>query len=167
MVAMDTVRAETTVSGMAVGESGAAPLRPLPPALFISLEPADRSWLHTRIAQRFDQMLHQGFLNEVRQLRERGDLRPELPSMRCVGYRQAWEWLDAQTSGQPQDLAALRERGIAATRQLAKRQITWLRSMAQRQVVHGDDPQASEQVLRAVDVAWKRMARPGAEDAHG
>ncbi len=164
---MDAGRDETTVSAMPVGEPGAAPLRPLPPALFLSLEPADRSWLHTRIAQRFDQMLDQGFLAEVRQLRDCGDLSPELPSMRCVGYRQAWEWLDAQASGQPQDLTALRERGVAATRQLAKRQITWLRSMPQRQVVHGDDPQASEQVLRAVEAAWELMTRQGTEDGHG
>jgi tRNA dimethylallyltransferase len=162
--AVDTM---STANNMPVGQPGEAPLRPLPPALFISLEPADRSWLHTRIAQRFDQMLDQGFLDEVRQLRERGGLTPELPSMRCVGYRQAWEWLDAQGSSQPQDLAALRERGVAATRQLAKRQITWLRSMAQRQVVHGDDPQASEQVLRAVEAAWTTVTRQGTEDGHG
>ena len=97
------------------------PASATPPLL--SLEPASRAWLHERIARRFTQMLAQGFIDEVRRLRARGDLHPGLPSMRCVGYRQAWEALDAN------ELAALPERGIAATRQLAKRQITWLRSM--------------------------------------
>ena len=102
-----------------------------PPLL--SLEPASRAWLHERIAQRFMQMLDAGFVDEVRALRARGDLHPALPSMRCVGYRQAWEALDAD------DLAALPERGIAATRQLAKRQLTWLRGMAQREVLACDE----------------------------
>ena len=116
----------------------------------ISLEPEDRAWLHARIAQRFDAMLGNGFLDEVRRLRARGDLRPELPSMRCVGYRQAWEWLDAQEARGPDGsppLAELRERGIFATRQLAKRQLTWLRSMPQRRVVACDAPDALQQVL--------------------
>jgi tRNA dimethylallyltransferase len=93
------------------------------PLRLVALEPASRAWLHDRIAQRFDAMLAAGFVDEVRALRARGDLHPDLPAMRCVGYRQAWEALDAG------DLAPLRERGIAATRQLAKRQLTWLRSM--------------------------------------
>jgi tRNA dimethylallyltransferase len=104
----------------------------------ISLEPADRTWLHQRIALRFDQMMVQGFMDEVRRLRARGDLNADLPSMRCVGYRQAWEGLDA---GWPE--AEIRERGIFATRQLAKRQITWLRSMPGRHVVQADDPQGA------------------------
>ena len=106
-----------------------------------SLEPSDRAWLHQRIAQRFDAMLAGGFLDEVRALRARGDLRPDLPSMRCVGYRQAWEALDATAPAgtlTAAQLAALRERGIAATRQLAKRQLTWLRSMPQRRVLAVD-----------------------------
>ena len=113
-----------------------------------SLEPEDRAWLHARIAQRFDAMLADGFLQEVQALRARGDLRPDMPSMRCVGYRQAWEAMDAaapQTGalGAPQ-LAALRERGVAATRQLAKRQLTWLRSMPQRHVITvGDNSRPS------------------------
>ena len=122
----------------------------LPPALFLSLEPTDRSWLHARIAQRFGQMLQQGFLEEVRALRARGDLSTQLPSMRCVGYRQAWEWLDAQERGQPELLEALAERGIAATRQLAKRQLTWLRSMPQRQVIACDAPDALDQAQQAL-----------------
>ena len=106
-----------------------------------------RDWLHARIAERFDAMLAAGFLDEVRTLRARGDLHPDLPAMRCVGYRQAWEALDIQTQPDAALLATLRERGIAATRQLAKRQLTWLRSMPQRLVVACDQPGALEKVL--------------------
>jgi tRNA dimethylallyltransferase len=115
----------------------------------ISLEPADRAWLHRRIAERFDAMLQAGLLAEVRRLRDRGDLAPTLASMRCVGYRQGWECLDALQAGAPPDaaLATLRDTGIFATRQLAKRQITWLRSMPQRHVVACDAPDAQAQVL--------------------
>jgi tRNA dimethylallyltransferase len=90
----------------------------------IALLPADRAELHRRIERRFDAMLAAGFLDEVRALMKRGDLDPDLPSMRSVGYRQAWHHL---ARGTP--LAEFRAAGIAATRQLAKRQITWLRSM--------------------------------------
>ncbi|HSV55134.1 MAG TPA: tRNA (adenosine(37)-N6)-dimethylallyltransferase MiaA [Burkholderiaceae bacterium] len=114
-------------------------------AALISLEPTDRAWLHQRIAQRFDAMLAGGFLDEVLALRARGDLSPELPSMRCVGYRQAWEALEGNWP-----LRDLRDRGIFATRQLAKRQLTWLRSMPERQVVPCDDATALEQVLSRV-----------------
>ena len=110
-----------------------------------SLEPQDRAWLHQRIAQRFDAMLAAGFIDEVQRLRARGDLHPDLPSMRCVGYRQAWETLDGL-----HPMATLRERGIAATRQLAKRQITWLRSMAQRHVIAADAPNAIATLVQAV-----------------
>ncbi len=115
----------------------------------ISLEPADRAWLHERIALRFDQMLAGGFMDEVLALRARGDLHPDLPSMRCVGYRQAWEALDGSL---PMD--ELRDRGIFATRQLAKRQVTWLRSMPQRHIVACDAPDALQQVL-----AWVEQSR--------
>lgn len=118
-----------------------------------SLEPQDRAWLHGRIAQRFDAMLAAGFLEEVQALRERGDLTSDLPSTRCVGYRQAWELLDEhEASGDvhPFPMHLLRERGIAATRQLAKRQLTWLRGMPQRRVIACDAPDALEQLLRAV-----------------
>jgi tRNA dimethylallyltransferase len=142
------------VSGRPLSEwhaqEGAAATAPMPPALLLSLEPADRAWLHERIGQRFDAMLEAGFLDEVRALRSRGDLHLQLPSMRCVGYRQAWEWLDAAEAGQPEPLAALRERGVAATRQLAKRQLTWLRGMPRRRVVACDAPDALQQVLAAV-----------------
>ena len=98
-----------------------------------SLEPDDRAWLHCRIAERFDGMLAGGLLDEVRRLRQDERLYPDLPAMRCVGYRQAWQTLEAaeETDSSP-NLNALRETGLAATRQLAKRQITWLRSMPER-----------------------------------
>jgi tRNA dimethylallyltransferase len=99
-----------------------------------ALEPSDRAILHGRIALRFDQMLGQrddeGLVAEVARLRARGDLSPGLPSMRCVGYRQAWDYLEGKI-----DREALRETGIIATRQLAKRQLTWLRSMPDRIVI--------------------------------
>jgi tRNA dimethylallyltransferase len=117
----------------------------LPPLALFSLEPAERAWLHQRIAERFDAMLAAGFLDEVLALRARGDLAPDLPSMRSVGYRQAWEALDGAWP-----LAELRERGIAATRQLAKRQITWLRSMPARRVVPAEAPDAIARIVTAV-----------------
>jgi tRNA dimethylallyltransferase len=107
----------------------------------ISLEPLDRAWLHQRIALRFEQMMAAGFMDEVKALRARGDLHPDLPSMRCVGYRQAWEGLDAGWTE-----AEILERGIFATRQLAKRQITWLRSMPGRMVVEAQAADALQQV---------------------
>jgi tRNA dimethylallyltransferase len=114
----------------------------------ISLEPLDRAWLHQRIALRFEQMLAAGFIDEVQALRARGDLHPDLPSMRCVGYRQAWEGLDGGWRK-----AEIMERGIFATRQLAKRQITWLRSMPDRVVVAADAPNALDKVLLAAQAS--------------
>ena len=122
------------------GEAQAAPAAPL-----ISLEPGNRAWLHERIALRFDAMLAAGLVDEVTALRARGDLNPDLPSMRCVGYRQTWAMLDGELPR-----AELRDRGIFATRQLAKRQLTWLRSMPQRTVVACDGACAVEQVLQLV-----------------
>ena len=119
----------------------------------LSLEPASRAWLHQRIAQRLDAMLAAGFVDEVRSLRARGDLHPALPSMRCVGYRQAWAALDAQQAAgcnAALDLTALREAGVAATRQLAKRQLTWLRSMTDREPLICDQPDALAQALQAL-----------------
>jgi tRNA dimethylallyltransferase len=110
--------------------------------LLISLEPAERSWLHLRIAQRFDAMLASGLLDEVRSLRARGNLSADLPAMRCVGYRQAWEALEGHSP-----LSELRDKGVFATRQLAKRQLTWLRAMPERHVVACDAPDALDQVL--------------------
>jgi len=92
--------------------------------LKISLVPADREVLHARIARRFEEMLAAGLVDELKKLREEYGLEAGMPSMRCVGYRQAWEHLEGRT-----DSAALLEQGIAATRQLAKRQLTWLRAM--------------------------------------
>lgn len=120
---------------------------PLDEAHLTSLEPSDRAWLHTRIAERFDAMLGAGLLDEVRALRARGDLHADLPSMRCVGYRQAWATFDAHPTPDAAALAELRDRGVFATRQLAKRQLTWLRSMPKRAVVPADAPDALEQVL--------------------
>jgi tRNA dimethylallyltransferase len=112
----------------------------------IALEPSDRSVLHARIAMRFDAMLaSDALIEEVAALRKRDDLHLGLPSMRCVGYRQTWEYLDGQY-----DKATLREKGIAATRQLAKRQLTWLRAMPSRIVVDCLDPAASAQVLNCI-----------------
>lgn len=91
--------------------------------LQLALIPSDRAELHRRIAARFDAMLVEGLLDEVRRLRADPRLTPERPAMRAVGYRQAWAFLDGAISTE-----ALREQGIAATRQLAKRQLTWLRS---------------------------------------
>jgi len=89
----------------------------------LALQPSDRSVLHERIEQRFEIMLELGLIGEVRRLRERFDLNPSLPSMRAVGYRQVWQYLDGEFG-----LSQLREKAVAATRQLAKRQLTWLRS---------------------------------------
>ncbi|WP_200019296.1 tRNA (adenosine(37)-N6)-dimethylallyltransferase MiaA [Cobetia sp. cqz5-12] len=89
----------------------------------IALAPHDRAVLHERIETRFDQMLEQGFIAEVEALKARPELHAGLPSIRCVGYRQVWDFLDGHLSRDE-----MRERGIIATRQLAKRQLTWLRS---------------------------------------
>jgi tRNA dimethylallyltransferase len=115
-------------------------------APLLSLEPTDRSWLHKRIEQRFDDMLTNGFLDEVKVLRARADLTPDLPAMRCVGYRQAWEALDGTLP-----MSELRDRGVFATRQLAKRQITWLRSLPQRTVLEADGQDVLKQALAWVD----------------
>jgi tRNA dimethylallyltransferase len=90
----------------------------------LALAPSDRSELHRRIEARFDAMLERGLVEELRTLRKRYTLRPALPSMRCVGYRQAWQYLEGEIGRKE-----LRDRGVAATRQLAKRQLTWLRGM--------------------------------------
>ena len=96
----------------------------LDPTLRIALVPSDRVRLHRAIAERFDAMLARGLVEELRELRRRYPLTPELSSMRSVGYRQAWSYVEGEV-----DEATLRVRGIAATRQLAKRQFTWLRSL--------------------------------------
>jgi len=116
----------------------------------IALEPSERSMLHARIAQRFDSMLKNtetGLIAEVEKLRARGDLHLGLPSMRCVGYRQAWEYLDGAY-----DRSQLREKGIAATRQLAKRQLTWLRSMPERIVIDALRSDPAAEILRQIEL---------------
>jgi len=120
------------LSGFQRGRRDARPL------VALSLEPSDRSALHARIALRFDAMLAAGLIDEVAALKERGDLDERMPSMRCVGYRQVWDYLEGRS-----DRAAMRERAIAATRQLAKRQITWLRAMPERVVIDCLAPDAA------------------------
>jgi tRNA dimethylallyltransferase len=118
-----------------------------PPLL--ALEPRDRDWLHARIAARFAAMLEDGFIDEVRALRRRPDLHAGLPSMRAVGYRQAWAALDSSDLDASR-LDTLAQTAIAATRQLAKRQLTWLRGMPWRQSVACD---AAGAIGRAVALA--------------
>jgi tRNA dimethylallyltransferase len=108
----------------------------------LAIAPAQRSVLHERIALRFEQMLEQGFVDEVRALRDRGDLHANLPSIRAVGYRQVWEHLDGALS-----VGEMKERGIIATRQLAKRQFTWLRSWSS---VHWLDSLASDNLTQSL-----------------
>lgn len=116
--------------------------RPFPfRVLKLILAPSDRAVLHERIAQRFDAMLDAGFLDEVRRLRSDPRLHPDLPAIRAVGYRQAWMHLDGDT-----DFATFREQGIAATRQLAKRQLTWLRG---EHDARWFDPQTRREALEA------------------
>jgi tRNA dimethylallyltransferase len=129
----------------------------------ISLEPRQRAWLHERIARRLAQMFEAGFVAEVRALRARGDLHPGLPSMRCVGYRQIWEGLDEGAFDAPHGprggpaAAAVQEAAVAATRQLAKRQLTWLRSISSRQVFACNDAVGLAGALDAMRVHANRL----------
>ena len=117
------------------------PLKP------IALVPSDRAALHTRIAARFDAMLAAGLVDELASLRARYPLNENLPSMRCVGYRQAWDYLEGRMPH-----SELRDRGIFATRQLCKRQLTWLRSTPDVQIIdclsEGRNQQVCEWALR-------------------
>jgi len=103
--------------------------------LEFALVPGDRAWLHARIALRFRQMLDAGLVDELRRLRARHPLAPDMASMRCVGYRQAWQYLEGEI-----DADALLAQGTAATRQLAKRQLTWLRGWQGARVLDVADP---------------------------
>jgi tRNA dimethylallyltransferase len=138
------------ISSFQTGGADASRDNPIASGALLALEPTDRAWLHQRIAERFDAMLAADFLREVRALRGRGDLHTDLPSMRCVGYRQAWEAMDANGGAELNQvqLSELRERGVAATRQLAKRQLTWLRAMPERQSLACDAPDALAQALQ-------------------
>lgn len=119
--------------------------------LKLALLPEDRRALHARIAQRFDAMLADGFLDEMKTLRARHDLHADLPAIRAVGYRQAWEHLDGKT-----DAAEFRDRAIFATRQLAKRQITWLRSDVGARVF---DPNRAYPLARAAEAVELFLGR--------
>ena len=166
-----------------IGQTDRSAADARPQIALIALEPSERAVLHQRIAARFDTMLRQGLLDEVRALRARGDLHANLPSMRCVGYRQSWQYLDDierhpgdakgvstvdegadrrvgnQAPGTVQagsvEAAArwqrLVDEGVAATRQLAKRQLTWLRSMPDRHVVDCLAPDALQQVSALIE----------------
>lgn len=119
----------------------------------VSLEPSDRLALHARIALRYGQMLEEGLIAEVETLHARPDLHTGLPSVRCVGYRQLWDYLDGRVS---RDQAI--EQAIAATRQLAKRQLTWLRSQPERHIIDCLAPNAAGQ---AVDTIASLLTGPG------
>ena len=114
--------------------------------LKLALIPVQRGPLHARIARRFDAMLAAGFLHEARRLHADTTLHVDLPAMRAVGYRQAWPYLDGEI-----DAATFRERAIFATRQLAKRQITWLRSERDARLFDPDSCVLAENVRSAVD----------------
>jgi len=122
--------------------------------LKLALLPDDRSLLHERIARRFDEMLAAGFLDEVRQLKRRADLHADLPAIRAVGYRQAWEYLEGEG-----DATTFRNRAIYATRQLAKRQVTWLRSEYDARTFDPDRGDPTPEVARAV-AQFVGMPRP-------
>lgn len=113
----------------------------------IALMPSAREKLHARIAQRFQTMLDAGFIDEVKQLMARGDLSPELPSIRSVGYRQVWDYLAGNI-----DEKTMRESAIAATRQLAKRQITWLRSWPNCTIIDSESSDIPLQVSRILNI---------------
>ncbi len=118
------------------------------PLRAVALLPEDRGALGEKIAARFDQMVDGGFVEEVERLRVRPGLNRDTPSMRAVGYRQIWSFLDGET-----DWAATRDRAIVATRQLAKRQMTWLRGDARTDPVRGDSGQLLESLKREIDAA--------------
>ncbi len=134
------------ITGRPLSEQiGGAPSRPPWKILKLALVPRDRAALHARIAERFDAMLAAGFLDEVRNLRKRDDLDADLPAMRAVGYRQAWLHLEGKT-----DAPTFRERAIFATRQLAKRQITWLRGELDARWLDPDRDGSDAEAARAV-----------------
>jgi tRNA dimethylallyltransferase len=113
---------------------------------FLSIQPRSRGVLHSRIAARFRRMLEQGLVEEVVALRGRGDLTLALPSMRAVGYRQVWQYIAGELA-----FDAMVEQGIISTRQLAKRQITWLRSWENLQDFDSENPETLELILKFVD----------------
>jgi tRNA dimethylallyltransferase len=128
--------------------------RVVEPSIVIAMAPADRARLHDAIARRFDAMLAAGLIDEVRALRARHPLRADMPSMRAVGYRQVFDCLEGRAG-----LATVRERGIAATRQLAKRQLTWLRAM-DVEPIECFAPDVVELAQARVERALDRPSRP-------
>jgi len=117
----------------------------------LALSPRDRKVLHQRIQARFEQMLEQGLIDEVKALRARGDLKPSLPAIRAVGYRQVWEYLDAEEGpGPTMSRSELCERGVVATRQLAKRQLTWLRGWPSLSWIYTQDESGSDLNLQEI-----------------
>lgn len=120
-----------------------------------ALLPEDRAWLHARIDRRFRQMLGQGLVEELAALRARLPLHPGLPAMRCVGYRQAWRYLDGEI-----DAAALYAQGVAATRQLAKRQLTWLRGWQGAIRLDCADPRLRDALARHIEARLHHGSRP-------
>lgn len=120
--------------------------RPSWSPLELALAPADRDRLHARIEARFDAMLAAGFLSEVEKLRARPDLGPDKPALRAVGYRQLWQHLDGELS-----FEEARVRGVFASRQLAKRQLTWLRRETGAGRLDSDDPGRFERALRTIE----------------
>ncbi len=130
--------------------------------LEFALFPEERSWLHQRINLRFAQMLEQGLVDELRGLRRRFPLHPGLPSMRCVGYRQAWRYLDGEI-----DATALYEQGAAATRQLAKRQLTWLRSWDNAVKLECADAGIRDELARRIEAAVFSPPRPSPPAGRG
>lgn len=116
------------------------------PLVSLAVMPQSRAELHERIAQRFQIMLDQGFEAEVRKLWERGDLDISMPSIRCVGYRQMWEYFSGQW-----DYDTMCFKGVVATRQLAKRQVTWLRSWEKLTWLDTNDPDIVSNALKLID----------------
>lgn len=111
-----------------------------------ALVPKERSELHQRIAARFDVMLKQGFVSEVERLYQRGDLSERLPAIRAVGYRQVWQYLEGELS-----FEAMRERAVIATRQLAKRQLTWLRGWPELTRLYMGEDELPDTVLKSLE----------------
>ncbi|WP_024461141.1 tRNA (adenosine(37)-N6)-dimethylallyltransferase MiaA [Marinimicrobium sp. LS-A18] len=117
----------------------------------LAISPRDRKVLHQRIQTRFEQMLEQGLIDEVKALRARGDLLSSLPAIRAVGYRQVWEYLDAEEGpGPTMRRSELCERGVVATRQLAKRQVTWLRGWPSLSWIYTQDESGSDLNLQEI-----------------
>lgn len=138
--ALEVVR----LSGQPMSVLYAAQKRNPPPyrVLAMGLAPSDRAWLHQRIAERFDVMLAAGLVEEVAMLKQKYRLHADLPSMRCVGYRQAWEALAGTMP-----LEELRDRGIFATRQFAKRQLTWFNTLSEVALFDCTDPATERRIL--------------------